>query len=86
MSHHRTSKLKIRGKTWTLKLQAPPRRPLDIGMCDYDTRTLYVHPERETEATLIHEVLHAALPDLTEDAITEVEAALTGALATLRKQ
>lgn len=82
----RTSKLKIRGRTWTLKLQAPPRRPSDFGMCDYETRTLYVHPEREPEATLIHEVLHAALPDLTEDAVVELETALTGALATLRKQ
>ena len=72
------AKLTIRGKVWRVgfrKLKAE-----DVGWCDYDTRQIHISPKAPMPDTLIHEVLHAALPDLDEDAILETEEAIASAL------
>lgn len=75
-----TAKLKIRGKQWKVIFKPVPCEPSLFGICDYDTRTIHVHPKMEVKGTLIHEVLHACLPDLSEDAVSQTEQALTAAL------
>jgi hypothetical protein len=81
------SNIRIRGRWWVIKRAAPPKKGeakgvgRTDGLCDYETRTIYVNPRSEEQrATLLHEVLHAALPDLDEDAIRETEEALENAL------
>jgi hypothetical protein len=83
----RRSNIRIRGRWWVIKRAAPPRKGeargggRTDGLCDYETRTIYVSPRSgEQRATLLHEVLHAALPDLDEAAIRETEEALEMAL------
>src|SRR5437868_2081925 len=71
--------LPIRGLRWKLVLGRPPENRCD-GLCVYDTRTLYVRPNcQDIWATTIHETLHAALPDLREECVMEVEEALVRA-------
>jgi hypothetical protein len=51
------------------------------GLCDYRVRTIYVNPKAvDQRATLMHEVLHAALPDMIELAVEQTEEALETAL------
>jgi len=64
-----------------VKRQRPPVRGKLDGLCDYATRTIYVNPAAaDQRSTLLHEVLHAALPDLTESAVEQTEEALEMAL------
>ena len=47
-----------------------------FGQCAYDERVIALHPglkDRKRLATLVHESLHACLPDLSEDAVAETE-------------
>jgi hypothetical protein len=71
-------KIMIRGKKWTLKIQRPPSKNLLDGMCEYNERVIYVHPNASAgiTATLIHEILHACLPDLKECCVLECESAI----------
>jgi hypothetical protein len=73
-------KCHIRGKRWTIRIARPPLKEVAEGLCDYETRTIYLKPGTELPATLLHEVLHACFPDLEEDAITAAENALIEAL------
>lgn len=74
-------RVRIRGAEWRLLLQRPPTREVLDGLCDYDTRTIYINPRAECRiGTTIHEVLHAALPDIDEEAILVAEDALVKAL------
>lgn len=48
-----------------------------VGLCDYDSKRLLVAGDcAEPFWTVVHEVLHAALPHLSEDAVDETERAL----------
>lgn len=69
-------KLKIRGQNWHFVFGRPPLNKC-VGLCVQETRTIYVRPSgKEPLGTTIHEILHAAFPDLTEAAICETENAL----------
>ena len=83
MSNLTHAKIKIRGKSWKIVFKPVPCEPSLYGICDYDTRTIHVHPKMEPKGTLIHEVLHACLPDLSESAVNETEAAISKALELL---
>ena len=83
MTNLTSGKIKIRGRKWTVIFRPVPCEPSLYGICDYDTRTIHVHPKMEPKGTLIHEVLHACLPDLSESAVNEVEDAITKALELL---
>jgi hypothetical protein len=82
----RHKKITIRGKKWTIKLQRPPVKKLFDGLCDYDEKIIYIHPNATAgiTATLIHEILHACLPDLNEESILECEAAIAEGLKKLK--
>jgi ribulose-5-phosphate 4-epimerase/fuculose-1-phosphate aldolase len=70
--------LQSRGKVWRISFKK--LKAADVGQCDYDKREIHISPKAPMPDTLIHEVLHAALPDLDEDAILETEEAITKAL------
>jgi len=74
----------IGGKKWTVKMQKPPKRS-NVGLCDYDTHTLFVTPGAQQDTILRHEVLHARLPDFDEDAILSIEQALYDASIALQQ-
>lgn len=80
MACPQTAKIKIRGRVWTIIFRPVPCEPTLFGICDYDTKTIRVHPDKDPRGTLIHEVLHACLPDLSETAVDETERAITKAL------
>jgi hypothetical protein len=80
MARPQTAKIKIRGRVWTVIFRPVPCEPTLFGICDYDSKTIRVHPDKEPRGTLIHEVIHACLPDLTETAVDETERAITKAL------
>jgi len=61
-------------KVWTIKPQKLRRGTL--GVCDYDDREIHLHPQSDEVAmlgVLVHELVHQALPDLTEEAALRVE-------------
>jgi hypothetical protein len=65
-------KVLIRGKMWTVVLRR--LLPKYHGLCHYDTRTIELdakQSEKDLLGTAIHEALHAAFPDLSEDAVDE---------------
>ena len=71
--------IQIDGHRWTVKLKAPGTKTAgvpDIGLCDYDSKTIFVKPGAQQDTILRHEVLHARLPDFSEDAILSLEQAL----------
>lgn len=80
--------LHINGRRWTVYLRAPKTKTNgvpDVGLCDYDSRTIYVTPGPQQDTVLRHEILHARFPDFSEDAILSVEQALYDAEQGLRQ-
>jgi hypothetical protein len=86
MEHPKTIVLTatLRGTRWKFKdasnipKDALEEGPLD-GLCDYDKKTLYVPMEPkglEDLDTIIHEVVHAILPDLSEECVRESSSAI----------
>lgn len=75
----------IDGHRWRIVYGDPGRSRL--GVCDFEAREITVRrgltPE-ETIGTAVHECLHAAVPDLTEDAISRAELAVMQGLRELR--
>ncbi|NBW11773.1 MAG: hypothetical protein EBR82_27450 [Caulobacteraceae bacterium] len=86
---HRTRRLLIRGQVWRLcefAGDAPPGEKGRLhGLCDYVRRIIWVSACHRSQLdrldTLVHEVLHAALPDLDETAVGEVANAIAVAIA-----
>jgi hypothetical protein len=70
-----TKRVKIDDRVWTIKLQRPPAREPYDGLCVKDDRTIYLHPEaighRGIEL-VCHELIHARLFDIDEDAVDEI--------------
>lgn len=70
-------KMIIRKQAWSFK---DDTRPDELGYCDYEgdrgePNVIGIRPgieEGQELDTTIHECMHAALPDLSEDAITEI--------------
>ncbi len=61
----------IRNQWWTVML-----RPLRkyYGLCHYDTRTIdlsTLQGDKDLLVTAVHEAMHAAFPDLSEDAVDD---------------
>lgn len=74
-----STRVRIRGKWWRVVYGRAPKYKV-VGMCDYASRTLYITRRGEPYSTAIHEALHAALPDLDEDAILATELAVVDTL------
>ncbi len=81
---NRSSHITIRGNRWKFVLGRPPVNNC-CGYIDWSLRTIWVRTNKKTNrrATAIHEVLHAALPDLEESAVEETEEALETVLKLL---
>jgi hypothetical protein len=77
----RTARVKIRGRWWTVRFQKGGDTSA-YGVCKFDTREIIVRRTPESAETLIHEIIHACQPDLNEDAVLEIEAAIATALNT----
>ena len=85
-----TAKLKplsvnIRGKRWRVFFETPPAKfgadPGDLGICNYEHKRIYVDPNGpDVWGTYLHEIFHAASPDLCEHAIEELEHTVVNAL------
>jgi hypothetical protein len=70
----RAKRVTIDGKKWTIRLQRPPGRNYD-GLCVKDDRTIYIRPEAVTERGIelvCHELIHARLFDIDEEAVDEI--------------
>ena len=69
----------VRSQPWTIILS--PRNLKNRGECDYGQNAIRLcRGTADLRDTLIHEVLHAALPDLAEEAVVETAAAIDSAL------
>jgi hypothetical protein len=80
----KAKRVRIRGKYWRILVDKPPVKERIEGLCDYETRTIYLRPGTDLPATLFHEVLHACFPDLDEDSIAGAEEALVNAIFALK--
>ncbi len=78
----RTRRIRIRGKTWRIKIGRLPKNNCD-ALCDYEQRVIWIRGKttNEPHACVIHEVLHACHPDMEESAVEETEEALVAALS-----
>jgi hypothetical protein len=71
----RSKKFRILGKTWTVIIKRPPSKESLNGLCDADSRTIYLHPKAlQADALNIvsHETAHAVLWAVDEEHITEL--------------
>ena len=65
----------VRGEPWTIILASS--RMKNRGECDYEQKAIRLSKgSKYMRDTLIHEVLHAALPDLAEEAVVETAEAI----------
>jgi len=69
-------KVRINGQLWTITYGIPGKTNgiIDDGCCDYDKRKITINRNAQSNLlnVLSHEVLHARLPDFSEDAIEEL--------------
>lgn len=86
-----TTRVRIRGRWWhiVVKRLAPTRQGKSYfpmhGVCCYLTKTIFLNPQFDMKATLIHEITHACQPDLDELTVEEIEAAHVNGLSALEK-
>lgn len=76
-------RLKIRRALWTIRFEKPPGNQDLYGRCFHKQRTIYARVDSETKATLVHELLHAAIPWASEAEVCDAERAISEALAKL---
>ena len=76
----KSCKVWIRGHWWRIIRKVPPQEPEALGLCVYEDRIIYLKPGCELPATLIHEAIHAAVPDLDETAVEAAEEAVMNCL------
>jgi hypothetical protein len=70
-----SKRIKIDGRTWTVKIVRPPARSSYDGLCVQDNRTIYLHPEALKHRAIelvCHELIHARLFDIDEGAVEEI--------------
>lgn len=71
--------IRIQGEKWKVRLEPVPEKlskgdELD-GICHYGQQTIFVKPDSNDlmRSVLLHELLHARFPDLSEEAVTDFE-------------
>jgi hypothetical protein len=73
--------LRIRGQRWRIRFV--PHLGDAEGLCHKEERVIRIargYPEERTMDSIIHEILHAALWDLDEEAVNETANAISAAL------
>lgn len=71
-----TMRFKLDGSWWRVVIKRPPVKELCEGLCDYDARTIYLHPEavkKNAVGIIVHEVAHAVLRPVNEEHVRELE-------------
>lgn len=74
----------LRGQKWTLRFYRGGSKKT-LGRCYFAKKLITVKLDNEAMATLIHEIIHACQPDLSEDAVLEIEAAIVTGLQAFGK-
>lgn len=72
--------IKVRGERWRLVIEQDKDA---YGTCDCDAKVIRIAPgatQVQSIDTIVHEMLHACLPDLSEDAVAETATDITSAL------
>ncbi len=78
-------RIQIRGAWWRIVVAKPPMNHCTGCIVPRD-RTIYIRPSAKNKfETLVHEILHACLWDLTEEAILETEEAIVKGLLLLKR-
>jgi len=80
---NRHYKVTLRGTEWDVWLTRENLGLDEYGVCNYDNHTILVEPALkgvERLDTVIHELLHACLPDTAEHSIGETATDLAAAL------
>jgi len=87
---HNETRLTINGRKWRIRLVPAREMPRGwMGDCDHPpgpTPTIRVKrslPSQRMAEVIAHEVLHAALPQLSEEAVTDAAAAIGRAIYSL---
>jgi hypothetical protein len=81
MARRRSRTVYIGGERWKVTRAARLRK--NYGECHYTTKTIRICSSLrglDLMDTLIHEVIHARWPDLSEEAVEEVATTLAGIL------
>ena len=69
-------KARINGQLWTIRFGNPGKTEgvTDDGCCDYEKRMIIINPNSQSNLlnVLSHELIHARLSDLQEDAVEEL--------------
>jgi hypothetical protein len=73
-------RIRIRGRWWKIYTGKCEGMGQAEGITIFDRREIWLKPGTDLPSTLIHEVAHAAFPDLDEDAIVEFEDAVMNSL------
>ena len=71
-----TMRFKLDGSWWRVKIQRPPCKELCEGLCHYEQRTIYLHPDAVKGngiGIIVHEVAHAVMPPIDETHIRDLE-------------
>ena len=76
---HFDVKVSLRGQEWTLRFYNGGCSKT-LGRCYFDKKLITVKNDKEAMSTLIHEIIHACQPDLSEEAVLEIEAAIVTGL------
>ena len=76
-------RLKIRNALWTIKFEKPPGNQDLYGRCFHAQRTIYARVDNELKSTIVHELLHAAIPWASEAEVCDAERVISQALEQL---
>lgn len=71
----RAKRVRIDGQWWTIRLQRPPEKGPYDGLCVKTDRVIYLHPDAVKTRGIelvCHELIHARLFDIDEDAVEEI--------------
>lgn len=77
--------LDIRGQRW--KIRWVPNLGQNLGICDYEQRVIRIargQKCKEELDTVVHELLHAALHDVCEEAVQQTANAIVESLVRLK--
>ncbi len=73
-------RIKIRGRQWRIEIGRAEFNKV-AASCNWTARRIRISPNAiDPVGCLIHEVIHAAQPDLAEDAVEEIGNAIASAL------
>ena len=80
-------KLRVNGQDWRIARRRAPSDGHDLGSCDWPTKRIYVDEHltgKRLVETVIHEVAHANLWCLSEEAVEELARTATRLLYKLK--